>query len=235
MKSNQPTVRTMNGHGGQMDTVRRKGLSLVLCTLFIGGCAAMSKDECLTVDWLVRGHTDGTEGRPSSRVDEYVEACTKHNIPVNVSQYESGRREGVQAFCTRENGFAAALTGYQDVGACTPDNVEHFLSGYEPGRKMYAADKRVRDAHGTISKSVSLIARNRNEIESIHKQLWGEDDLSDKKINRLSSRATRLQNQIIEAQTRITTTQSVLPSLVHDCLRTKVEMEEAGFEPNIAC
>ena len=43
--------------------------------LVLGGCAMLSKEECLRGDWRALGVTDGLNGETAARIDEHRKAC----------------------------------------------------------------------------------------------------------------------------------------------------------------
>jgi len=108
---------------------------LLLCTL--SGCATLSKNECLTGDWLTIGYEDGAEGKPRERIGAHQEACAEYGIAPDFTTYQQGYDNGLLLFCTPRNGFIKGKAGYQYTGIC-PERLENgFLDGYDGGREIY--------------------------------------------------------------------------------------------------
>ena len=57
--------------------------------------------------------------------------------------YESGRAEGVAAYCTPAGGYAAGRAGRAYEGVCAADTPDEFFAAYRHGRAYYALRRRI--------------------------------------------------------------------------------------------
>src|SRR6478609_9316856 len=91
---------------------------ILVAVLALGGCASMSREECLTVDWRTVGYEDGAAGYSGDRIGEHRKACAKHGVTPDLSAYQAGRSEGLQEFCRPQNGFRLGANGGSYGGQC---------------------------------------------------------------------------------------------------------------------
>jgi len=123
-------------------SLQRVALALILAAL--AGCASMSKEECLTANWVDVGTRDGQNGQPRSRFADHVEACREAGVRADQGQYMAGWERGIVVFCTPHNGFEFGLKGhYYSDGTCPPALEPGFRHGYDRGRDIYRAQQEV--------------------------------------------------------------------------------------------
>ncbi len=118
-----------------------KGTALIIASvLALGGCASMSKQECLSADWLARGIEDGKQGAPLSRLSEHTKSCGKVAVVPDEPLYAQGRARGLQEYCTSEVGLSQGSDNrtYHDV--CPLDRERPFLVSYIDGLELYALE-----------------------------------------------------------------------------------------------
>ena len=137
--------------------------SLVLA-LALSGCATMSKDECLTVDWRTVGYEDGVAGRSGDRIGSYRKACADHGVRPDLDAYQAGRDEGLREYCQPENGYRVGSNGGGYGGSCPADLAPQFAVAYESGRQLYVRERRVNSAN-------SQLYSKRQEMERIEHAL----------------------------------------------------------------
>jgi Protein of unknown function (DUF2799) len=125
----------------------------------IGGCASMSKDECMTVDWRTVGYEDGVAGRSGARIADRRKACAKYGVAPDLTAYQNGRDQGLREFCRPQNGFHVGSRGNSYNGVCPADLEPAFLGAYETGCELYSLRSRVSDTANHID---SLHAENAN-------------------------------------------------------------------------
>jgi len=123
-------------------SLQRIALALVLAAL--AGCASMSKEECLTANWVDVGTRDGQNGEPRSRFADHVEACREAGVRADQGQYMAGWERGIVVFCTPHNGFEVGRRGrYYSNGTCPPALEPGFRHGYDRGSDIYRAQQEV--------------------------------------------------------------------------------------------
>ena len=118
--------------------------------LLISSCASIDKNDCLEGNWTSVGQTDGANGRvASSRLVSHTEACGKHGVQPNQSQYMDGYAQGITRYCTTENGYTIGSkfrqhshnrNGYKSV--CPADIELGYLRGYIKGLKNNLGNQR---------------------------------------------------------------------------------------------
>jgi hypothetical protein len=133
-----------------------------LLLLVLGGCASMSKDECLTVDWRTVGYEDGVAGYPGDRIAQHRKDCAKYGVSTNLELYQQGRDQGLQEYCQPANGYRIGVGGGGYAGVC-PANLEPaFLGAFNSGHQLFALEARV-------SNTVNLINAKRQELDRVQR------------------------------------------------------------------
>ena len=64
--------------------------ALALCAT-LGGCASLSKDECLNADWQDIGVRDGANGQPEEYLIQHSTACAKVGVTPDRTRWLAGR------------------------------------------------------------------------------------------------------------------------------------------------
>ena len=116
---------------------------LTVAAMLLSSCASMSKQECLTANWLDQGFRDGRNGEPLARIEDHREACAKVGVRPDQSLYLQGRDRGILLYCTPDNGMQEGRLGRSYRNAC-PAHLEHqFLRAYEQGKQFYEVEQRI--------------------------------------------------------------------------------------------
>ncbi len=118
----------------------RSKLLLLSSVLLIAGCATLSEDECLTGNWQSIGYTDGAKGQAPERIDEHNKACSKHGIPVDLETWLAGYDQGLDVYCTADNGAWVGASGISYKKVCTGPRGEAFHYGHQAGIEVYEAE-----------------------------------------------------------------------------------------------
>ena len=150
------------------------GVVLVL----LGGCAAMSEQECLSTDWYERGVADGRAGYPPGRIDSYREACAQVQIRPDIAQWEQGREVGLEEYCQLPEAVQRGLDRYSYARVCSDPNYE----------RLYTAAKALGDARHQIESIDS-------SISSLERDLLNNNKLDDKKRDELRAEIRNLERQ----------------------------------------
>jgi outer membrane murein-binding lipoprotein Lpp len=149
----------------QYSTVRKLTMAGVLViAATCGGCASMSKDECIATDWTTVGYEDGVAGYSGNRIAQHRKACAKHGVAPDLSAYQSGRNSGLREFCVAQNGFRVGARGASYNGVCPADLESAFLGAYETGREL----NRLR---AQVNNTANRISSLRNEIDNLDRDL----------------------------------------------------------------
>ncbi len=141
---------------------------IAVATVWLGGCAVMSAEECRTADWYEQGMRDALNGYSRSRVEVRREACAEAGVTPNVAQYEQGWVHGIPQFCTPTNGASWGRQGRSYHDTCPPELEAQFLGPYQAGRRVADARSRIetlrnqqRDAQRRLDKSKDEDRRRR--------------------------------------------------------------------------
>ena len=118
--------------------------------LAMSGCASMSESECLATDWRTVGYEDGVAGYSGDRIGRYRKACGKHGVTPDLTQYQTGRDQGLREFCKPANAFRVGARGNSYSGVCPTDLDEDFVSAYQSGRQLYTLRSRVANASNEL-------------------------------------------------------------------------------------
>ncbi|HKU13508.1 MAG TPA: DUF2799 domain-containing protein [Steroidobacteraceae bacterium] len=124
--------------------------ALLVATAALAGCNSMSEQECLATDWRTVGYEDGVNGYTGDRIARYRNACSEHGVTPNLSEYQSGREQGLREFCQPANGFRVGARGASYGGVCPSDLDGSFVDAYQTGRQLYVLRSRVGSAQGEL-------------------------------------------------------------------------------------
>lgn len=136
---------------GQNRPVVLRGVSLLvpvlIVTLLVAGCAAMSEEECRHADWHEQGMRDALAGHRVSRMAALREACAKAGVAPDVQRYRAGWSQGIQQFCTPEQGARWGRQGRGYADSCPAALEPGFLGPYQAGRRLHEAEAQVDHLH----------------------------------------------------------------------------------------
>jgi len=128
----------------------------------LGGCASLSKSECMNANWEDIGIRDGANGQPEEYLIQHSTACAKVNVVPDRGAYLHGREQGLERFCVPHRVYQLGEYGNGfDVGICRNFDQDRLQAAYEKGRDV-----------NQRSNELSSID---NEIRSINTRLEGKD------------------------------------------------------------
>jgi len=143
-------------------TISRIALLAVIAALT--GCAGLSEEECLSMDWETVGFEDGARGRPVQTIGNYRQACGEHGVTADLNGYRSGHSQGVESYCRPVRGFDEGRRGARYQGVCPADFEPDFLEAYNSGRQLYQLET-------ALVQIDRQIAANNSEQDSIERRL----------------------------------------------------------------
>jgi len=104
----------------------------------LGGCASLSKSECINANWEDIGIRDGANGRPEEYLIQHSTACAKVNVAPDRGAYLHGREQGLERFCIPHRAYQTGEYGNSfDVGICRNFDQERLSVAYEKGREVH--------------------------------------------------------------------------------------------------
>jgi len=115
-------------------------LFIVGTAIVLSGCAGISKDQCLAQNWEAAGVEDGAKGISAERIGYYADQCSKYNITVQTPLYLKGHEQGLQRYCTEEQGLSTGQVGSQFNQVCS--NFPRYKFGHEAGVQNYCTENR---------------------------------------------------------------------------------------------
>ncbi len=113
--------------------------------LALGGCATLSREECLMSDWYELGAQDGAAGYSSERLAEHRQACAEYRVRPDREAYRAGWEEGIRDYCTPQRGFSEGRSGAGYTGVCPPPLERGFLRQYRIGLELYQQELRIQE------------------------------------------------------------------------------------------
>lgn len=105
----------------------------------LSSCATLNKQQCETVNWSQLGQGDGAAGQPASYVQQHEQACSKHKLPVNSTEWHTGWKVGIRAYCTPANALREGREGRYYANSCPADLASDFQTAYHIGKRLYDA------------------------------------------------------------------------------------------------
>ena len=127
-------------------------LLILLLIFLVSGCATLSESECIHGNWYEIGQSDGRFGYKSARIEKHRKACEKVNTYVDINSYMQGRRDGLNYYCTPQNGFDVGLNGNYYNNVCPVELERDFLEHYSYGQEIYTLRNEISSAEYEIDK-----------------------------------------------------------------------------------
>ena len=181
----------------------RLGVGLVFVALVsvavLQGCATLSEEDCLTLDWAVLGEADGQLGRPLSDLNQYRKDCAKYDVVPDTQAYVDGRQRGLAVFCTEDNGYREGRNGASGRLVCPAALEPGFRWGYELGRAVYASVTELRASNDSIVSARSEIEHLESEVDD-HMDSARADDIDDKEKQALLDEIDDMERRIDELE-----------------------------------
>jgi len=141
----------------------------------LGGCATMSKEECLVSDWEAVGFEDGARGYTADRIGQYRKDCADHGVAPDLAAYRRGREEGLQHFCTPQNGFNVGSSGAAYSGVCPGPLAADFSAAYAEGRRLHDLRSRVSNASHRIASLERQVTGLESQIDANEQTIIASD------------------------------------------------------------
>ncbi|ENY73213.1 DNA repair ATPase [Aeromonas diversa CDC 2478-85] len=167
-------------------------LFLLSLTLLLGGCAALSEEECHNTNWNHLGYQDGERGRPRDVFKEYGESCAEYGVRPDSVEWDKGYQKGLELYCIPELAYRKGRDGEEYLGVCPND--ASFMKQYQRGRDEYLIQKRI----GELQQELSSL---NTSIGTLELQLRNSKESSDRsyyrsQLDRANRRATAIEQEI---------------------------------------
>ncbi len=155
---------------------------LVLALAGLGGCASMSADECVTMDWATIGFEDGSRGYTADRLGSHRKACAKHGVTPNLAAYQSGHAQGIEAFCQPGRGFNFGVNGGGYRGVCPAHLEQDFLEAYSAGHKLHSLRSSLNTANNLIYAKEAEMDNAEERIVAAQLELISSETTSEQRV-----------------------------------------------------
>jgi hypothetical protein len=104
----------------------------------LGGCASLSKSECMNANWEDIGIRDGANGQPEEYLIQHSTACAKVGVAPDRGAWLHGREKGLERFCLPHRAYQIGEYGNGfDVGICRNFDQDRLQDAYEKGRDVH--------------------------------------------------------------------------------------------------
>lgn len=161
------------------------------------GCASMNEQECLVTDWRSVGFEDGVAGRTQGSIANYRQACSRHGVTPDLTQYRQGHAEGVEIYCRAGQGFEIGHRGSRYQGVC-PANLEpDFLTAYNKGRQLFELESALRSVDNQIASNHRRADYLKKQIASVGLSIISDDTTSEERAELLLESAA-MANELVE-------------------------------------
>jgi hypothetical protein len=127
-----------------------RGLVVTVLAGCLGGCATLSKEQCISADWYQLGYQDALDGRPIDLVDRHARACAKAGVVPDEVTWLEGYRAALPYFCVADTGYRFGIRDANYHGQCPPHLEQRFLDGYRLGQDIHDLNARIAEADEAI-------------------------------------------------------------------------------------
>ena len=134
---------------------KKKGC-LIILTIMLTGCQAMTVAECEQGDWQKYGRQDGSNGY-AERWQIRTASCAKQGIAIDSKFYQSYLAEyqkSITQYCQKDNIFQLGLIGEAKIEAC-PEPVRTQLRPIYTVTQNYVNNK----------KSLETVSKDLDDLE----------------------------------------------------------------------
>lgn len=154
--------------------------------LTLGGCASLSKSECLNANWEDIGVRDGANGEPEEYLIQHSTACAKVHVVPDRGAWLHGREQGLERYCQPHRMYSIGeYGGGFDSGICRNFDQERLVDAYEKGRE--------------VNRRSGILSDIDAELRDIRTKLENKE-LEKKERERLAYRLGQLEYQRVDAE-----------------------------------
>ena len=145
---------------------------LLFSLVSLVACSTFSKKECLNMNWGQKGHQTAMNGETEQMGQTfYQKECTKEwGVPVNVTAFSAGYKDGIDLFCTPENAMDFAMRGGTYRQNCPKAQEEKFLPEFKTGQLVYLSN-RVQELESQVNSLRSELAWRDSRISDLESRL----------------------------------------------------------------
>jgi hypothetical protein len=115
-------------------------IAIAAMLIVVGGCASVSKEDCLLTDWYEIGRLDGRQGKARTAFQGRAKACLEHGITADRQAYYKGHDLGMRYYCTEQKGFELGQQGLAYRSVCPLQLEGNFRAGYDKGLQSFCSE-----------------------------------------------------------------------------------------------
>lgn len=149
-------------------------LTIITCITVLLGCATLSPSECQVANWQAIGYTDGTQGRYPDYIMQHAKACSKVGIKPNSSAWETGRQQGLEQYCTRQNAYRLGQKGSSLHAVCPPHLATSLNEAHKQGYRIYQAKQEI----DKLKQQIDQDKKTLDKLLDDYKRLTNGENLS---------------------------------------------------------
>ncbi len=132
-------------------------------------------------------------------LDSHREACSEYNISIDSATYQAGRTEGLNQYCTPDNGYAIGSQGVYYHNVCSDSE---FTKNYDIGKQVYRLSQK--------------IEQKEKEIDDLEDQ-YGEAE-NDHEKHTLRNRIKKANREIISYEKKIVALKLISGKGIHEVI-----------------
>ena len=121
--------------------------------LVVTGCTGMGLGDNLGVDWRLCGYEDGLRGHAGEEIAAHRPACTAAGATPDMIAYQAGLREGLEEYCSPENGFSLGVRAAMREDSCPDEMKASFLAAYREGLESHERLSSALEPYGQVERS----------------------------------------------------------------------------------
>ncbi len=131
--------------------VKSNWINALVGLALLGGCATLSKEECLSGNWREIGVRDGQAGRTADFVAKHAKACEKSGVAPDITLWERGRQQGLPVYCTPQRAYSEGRDGRSLSPVCPAADLVTLQAAHDKGRTYYRLSSDIDDLESDVS------------------------------------------------------------------------------------
>ena len=156
--------------------------TFVLSLLILCGCAGISEEQCMAMDWRTLGFEDGANGRPVQSIANYRQACGEYGVTADLDAYRNGHDDGVEVYCRATRGFEEGRRGTRYQGVCPAGTEAEFLNAYNAGIRLYELESRLAQIERSIASGLAEQERIKRRLTAIGVAMISDETSAEQRL-----------------------------------------------------
>lgn len=116
----------------------------------LAACATLDEDECRSGNWEAVGERDGADGRSERFVQNHFEACAEYGVQPDVAEWEAGRQDGLEYYCTPQRAFEIGRRGRYISPVCPTSQIKELTYQNDRGLRLHHIEREIRQIENEI-------------------------------------------------------------------------------------